>query len=969
MLQSRAFASVVASGINSPPHDHGLVAVIDGKVLKLTPFRLANVPPPMTLHQIHSEHNIIDVVITYWVDESKTTIVLALLHPRNLSLFEVDAKNLDHAVPALKWHFSLDEDCLTAHSVVTQLAFSSANIIDVLQIGNTEPRLLRFDMNGLRLEDIILKSEIAGQIEGLVSQKLHQGLEACIIVDSRYHTHTGNSIRNSGPSWSRFHGLLLQKVSTQVIFSAMYQPLQRHDPNADVNSHGDSPNEMIISGFKNDDNSILFYLDESNALFANQRCLVKNCTSFLLTPAHLVLTTGQHLLKLVHIRSNVEDLDVPPDTPETDERCRSIEQGAKLVTVMPSIFAVVLQMPRGNLETIYPRALVLAGVRNSIRRRKYKTAFLACRNQRVDMNMLHDYAPAQFLGDVEIFVDQVKKVEYIDLFLSQLREEDVTTTMYRETANEDDDSVQPSTLKESSSSRSSKINQICDAFLKVLHNRTSEYLQNIVSAHVCRSPPELDAGLMEIATLRRHNSEQVSAMVEHICFLADANRLYDNALGLYDLELTLLIAQQTQRDPREYIPFLQNLQKMPALRMQYSIDDYLGRHSKALKHLCDMDAFDEVKSYAVRYVLYSQALKFYRYHEGKYSDIIRLHADYLQQEGRYRLAGIAYEYVHDYKAASESFRQAHLWRDSLSNASLVPLPAQQLRSLAVSLSDMMIETKNFSSAATINRDYLSDVPGAVRLFCKGYHFTDALRIAGLHQRLDLLESVIDPGLVEGLANMTELLSDCRTQLNAQLPRIRELRTKKVEDPLAFWDGDISGRDVPDDVSIAPTDASTTGGSLFTRYTNRTGTIGTNDTRRTSKNRRREERKRARGKKGSVYEEEYLVNSVRRLIERVNSVGDEISRLVVGLMRRGMRERARAVETAMSEVVEMCKGCTDEVFQTAKDSEQVKDKSNEAGEIGYVPLSGEVELLASERSNKPQKPPDVRNFEMLSLFGG
>ena len=35
--------------------------------------------------------------------------------------------------------------------------------------------------------------------------------------------------------------------------------------------------------------------------------------------------------------------------------------------------------------------------------------------------------------------------------------------------------------------------------------------------------------------------------IEHICFLADVNRLYDNALGLYDLELALLVAQQSQK--------------------------------------------------------------------------------------------------------------------------------------------------------------------------------------------------------------------------------------------------------------------------------------------------------------------------------------------------------------------------------------------------------------------------------------
>ena len=115
------------------------------------------------------------------------------------------------------------------------------------------------------------------------------------------------------------------------------------------------------------------------------------------------------------------ELEVPLDTPETDERCRSIERGARLITVMPSIFALVLQMPRGNLETIYPRALVLAGIRLSLNEKKYKKAFLACRNHRVDMNILHDYAPKEFIADVGLFVDQIKKVEHIDLFLSQLR--------------------------------------------------------------------------------------------------------------------------------------------------------------------------------------------------------------------------------------------------------------------------------------------------------------------------------------------------------------------------------------------------------------------------------------------------------------------------------------------------------------------------------------------------------------------
>ncbi len=128
--------------------------------------------------------------------------------------------------------------------------------------------------------------------------------------------------------------------------------------------------------------------------------------------------------------------------------------------------------------------------------------------------------------------------------------------------------------------------------------------------------------------------------IEHICFLADVNRLYDNALGLYDLELALLVAQQSQKDPKEYLPFLQNLQREPLLRRKYLIDNHLGRYSKALKHLCELGAFDEVKTYTIRHVLYPEALDFYRYQEDQLKEIIRLYADQLQQDGKFKEAGI-----------------------------------------------------------------------------------------------------------------------------------------------------------------------------------------------------------------------------------------------------------------------------------------------------------------------------------------
>jgi hypothetical protein len=77
------------------------------------------------------------------------------------------------------------------------------------------------------------------------------------------------------------------------------------------------------------------------------------------------------------------------------------------------------------------------------------------------------------------------------------REEDVSETMYKETLR--------NTNVNGNSGRggsSSKVNRICDGFLEALQTRVVTNIQNIITAHVCKLPPDLDAGLSVVAKLR-----------------------------------------------------------------------------------------------------------------------------------------------------------------------------------------------------------------------------------------------------------------------------------------------------------------------------------------------------------------------------------------------------------------------------------------------------------------------------------
>lgn len=914
----------VASGPLIPPHDIGTVAVIDGRTLKLTPLRVANVPPPMALHEVELTDNAVDVAINS--DNSR----IAVLHEASVSIYECKDKASMSSEPFLKTHFALPT-CTS--QMAKQICVNGLEDVFVLLSDLTTGMHVIYHA----------PSSMSFPVESHDAIRLFQSVDyksLCVASD---------------------------KVVSEIDFGVSDDVDLLPDMSPICTYPALSP---YIQVFRHQDQSIAFGLTYTGSIFANEKLLLKNCTSFLVTQSHLIVTTANHLMKFIHI-TDIDHLDLPPDEPETDERCRSIERGAKLVAVMPTTYAVVLQMPRGNLETVFPRALVLAGIRKSINDLDYKSAFLACRVQRVDMNILHDHDPKLFRANVEHIIKQLGKTEYIDLFLGQLSEDNVSESMYKETfpksATEDGEAATKAEIASPNNlSGPAKVNTICDLFLDALAKRdTPSSMQNKITASLCKSPPDIESGLRIIASIPEHDADRVEAAVEHICFLTDVNQIYDRALGIYDLRIALLVAQQSQRDPREYLPYLQKLQALPELRRKFTIDDDLKHYSKALGHIHATNDVEAVLTYTEKHSLYIQALTLYRYSDTDRDSILRHYAGHLISTNRYKEAAIAYESLLDYQAAVDAYRSATLWRESLSCATLIPLPAAEITTLASDLLEGLLESKSYSDAAEIARDYLADIPTASKYFCKAYAFASAIGlIARSANAAELLTNTIDPGLAEGTATLTELLADCKSQLAAQVPRLRELRVKKREDPLAFYEG-AAPEDIPDNISLAPSATSTTGNTFMTRYTGAptgTGTIATGTSRRTSKNRRREERKRARGKKGSIYEEEYLVSSIGRLVERVGNVEEDVRRTVDGCLRRGMRERAAALERAIVDIKEACKSVIGEVYEV----EEAKGKPMDE-EGGERPVGADGVLWDSIEDTKKRVPPVVKDYSRSKLL--
>jgi elongator complex protein 1 len=68
-----------------------------------------------------------------------------------------------------------------------------------------------------------------------------------------------------------------------------------------------------------------------------------------------------------------------------------VERGSRLVVA--NGFKTILQMPRGNLEGVQPRILLLKEVIALIKETRYGKAFLLLRQHKLDINLIYDVDP------------------------------------------------------------------------------------------------------------------------------------------------------------------------------------------------------------------------------------------------------------------------------------------------------------------------------------------------------------------------------------------------------------------------------------------------------------------------------------------------------------------------------------------------------------------------------------------------
>lgn len=269
------FIFAVARGSLLPPHDFGAVAVIDGRTLKITPFRTANVPPPMSMYEIEASHNIIDVA---FAPDNST---MAVLHHGGVDMYEWQTRN----------GRSLKPQIITQHFAPGHPSFSQGALQICLATPH-EPHVLCFDQ-GLKVCCFNL---------GVPSKVLSSSGD--IAVDEDILFTQANSTKSIEQPDSRQDLLVATRSGKllRLVDNSSFQPM-----NAEFPVQLPWVEVVDIEG-----ETVAFGLSRGGHLYANNRPLVKNCTSFLVTCDHLIFTTSNHFLKFVHLKHPEGQSSPPP---------------------------------------------------------------------------------------------------------------------------------------------------------------------------------------------------------------------------------------------------------------------------------------------------------------------------------------------------------------------------------------------------------------------------------------------------------------------------------------------------------------------------------------------------------------------------------------------------------------------------------------------------------------------------------
>ena len=781
----------------------GAAFVVDGCHLNLSMFQRAIIPPPMYSNRLSFESSILSVAqnplnhgsIDFAVHLSNGTVAIcksgSKAHSNGNCSEQLSLINLKSLLSSTPW----DTSCLRQLLIINAVDESNDSVlVDFVAIlcskalCNEPETVIRFKVNISLSENdsVSLVSHESSAVEGKVLRIVNW------------------SIKSDDDEESFEPGALLELTDGSLFEISIDQTLAILPCQSEPMFLEPCP---WIAGLRDsgEGRHIVVGLSSRYRLYCGERQLCDASSSFYLSPSsgflsYVTLGSRSQLRFLpLNILSTYDPLMGSDENLEVvgeGYEPRNVERGSRLVSILPDKITALLQLPRGNLEAVYPRALLLPRIMTLIDSGEYHLALDMMRRQKVDMNLIVDMNPSKFLErneGIERMLRKVERIDHLNLFIASLSNFDFTVAKYPvpKWLNRIQEEKHCDVINSVEFDYMTKVNQVCEKLREVMINiesnnisDESQFLLPILSTFAKQEPPKLEDALSLIKenALKQPSSsnaknvlllDKAQSSIQYLAFLADYELLFDTALGMYDFDLAKAVARNSQMDPKVYLPMLKRLNNLPKYESRYEVDIRLKRYESALRHLYQSkfpadsitqtmslyeDQFQECMNFIEKHKLHQLGLELFINNSQWHRKILISMGESLLSEQKDDLALAIFLAASPkyYNGAKRAARSSGNWKTFFTYMVEDPDTApDEIKSVATSIADdvssgrggLYGRRERKEAAARILLDYCNDTHGAIDMLTAAELWFEARRIATLYDESYMMKGIIDAAIV------------------------------------------------------------------------------------------------------------------------------------------------------------------------------------------------------------------------------
>lgn len=627
------------------------VGLVDANQFMLTPMRICSIPPPMAAITIEFDH----LIYNFCQD---------LKNPNNLLIVTMDSQVI-HLSPEkaimspTRMNSRILLECQTAK--ILKEGFVSEMVTTIDRINNYQHFTL-IDTHQL------IATEYDGSTSKIVTLNLANG-ESKFEMLSVFPNSKIICLRPIYHGEKAVSVIVITKLGSSFIISLSDGSILK---NCDIFHLNDVQGLSFAEAFRHQSKDFLISLSQDQTLRLNQRVLISNsCTSVRLTSHYMIYTLNDSTIHFVLLEHLLKDhgADVI-----TESWSQPIENGATLVVVCEEDSKVILQMPRGNIEILHPRVLVLFSIIQLLNKMKLVDATKTARRHRVNLNFIYDYIIRQNDESDTLYL-LVKDLCEVDaslmtLVITELNSEDTVSTQYSYIL-----SHVPGLISHLNSAfkrpEITKVQHIYLCLDKLVEDSTSsssvvcQVLKPRILCLLRRN--QVREALKLVHTL---DEKQQTEVLKFILYFVNIDKLFNEALRTYSTKIAIMVAAVSNKDPKNYLSLLSSFDQItePHLRC-YEIDMHVEDYNSAFQSIFRQYMVDQNNDDAKHKLLQLlEAKRLYRLAVQVIADwspqddlcflVWSKYAGYLLEKRYYPEAGLAYSKALEFKPSEKTYNSA-----------------------------------------------------------------------------------------------------------------------------------------------------------------------------------------------------------------------------------------------------------------------------------------------------------------------